>query len=160
MKIQLPDGVNSLQDLKSLTGEVQQYARWYSQYSVKAKVTTVKSAPPPAVSPAAGSLIKAWAAAEPSVKSLDELIRTLQDLAANSPRVTITLVAPAPVSLQKTLVNWCRDNIDPNILASFKFNSTILGGLVVQHGSHVYDWSFRRQILESSQKFSQVLRHV
>ncbi len=160
MKLQLHDDVISLQDLKSVTLEVRQYAKWYSQYAIKTRVTSGKSAPPPAVSPAAATLIKAWADDKPDQKGLDELLAALGELETKSPRVTITLAAPAPGSLQRTLVDWCRKNIAANILVTFRFNATILGGLVVQHGSHIYDWSFRRQILSARGNFPEVLRRV
>jgi hypothetical protein len=160
MKLQLPDDIISPQDLKSLTLEIRQYAGWYSQYSVKSRVTNAKPSPPPSASVVATSLIKNWANNQPSQKGLDDLISSLEALEADSPRVTITLAAAAPGSLKKTLVEWCRANVGDSILVTFKFNSTILGGLVVQHGSHVYDWSFRRQILAASQNFPEVLRRV
>lgn len=160
MKLQLHDDVISPQDLKAVILEVRQYAKWYSQYAVKARVGSSASDQPPAVSPAAAALIKDWANNQPSQKSLDELLVALGKIETTSPRVTITLAAPAPGSLKKTLVEWCRHNIGANILVTFRFNSTLLGGLVVQHGSHIYDWSFRRQILAASDKFPEVLRHV
>ena len=160
IKLNLPSEVISPEDLKSIALEVRQYAKWYSQYSVKAKVTTIKSAPPPAVSTVASNLIDLWASDHPTQKSLDELIASLENLAKDSPRVTITLAGPAPLSLKTTMVEWCRANIANNILVSFKYNSTLLGGMVVQHGSHVYDWSFRRRILAAAPKFPEVLRHV
>ena len=160
IQLNLPSDVISPEDLRSIALEVRQYAKWYSQYSVKTKVTTAKSAPPPPVSAVASNLIDEWANNHPSQKTLDELIASLESLASDSPRVTITLAAPAPASLKTTLVEWCRQNIADNILVSFKYNSTLLGGMVVQHGSHVYDWSFRRQILAAAPKFPEVLRRV
>jgi hypothetical protein len=32
--------------------------------------------------------------------------------------------------------------------------------MVVVHGSRIYDWSFRRQILATREKFPEVLRNV
>jgi F0F1-type ATP synthase delta subunit len=50
--------------------------------------------------------------------------------------------------------------VAPNMLVDFKFNSTMLGGMVVQYGSHIYDWSFRQRILDARDKFPEVLRSV
>jgi F0F1-type ATP synthase delta subunit len=84
----------------------------------------------------------------------------LEDFSDSAPRVTVTLAAPAPNSLKQTIALWFRENIAPNTLVNFKFNSTILGGMVVVYGSRIYDWSFRRQILVSREKFPEVLRNV
>jgi len=62
--------------------------------------------------------------------------------------------------IQKNLVNWCRENIAPNILITFQFNATLLGGMVIRHGSNIFDWSFRRQILAARNNFPEVLRRV
>jgi F0F1-type ATP synthase delta subunit len=91
---------------------------------------------------------------------LDKLIETLEDYGTSAPIITITLAAPAPNSLKKTLIDWCRKNIAPNALIDFRFNATMLGGMVVQYGSRIYDWSFRRQILAARDKFPEILRNV
>ena len=91
---------------------------------------------------------------------LDELIATLEVYRKTATTVTITLAAPATSEIKKTLVNWCRHNISADILVSFQFNATILGGMVVRHGSRVFDWSFKRQILAARANFPEVLRRV
>lgn len=162
MKIKLPDSVSSTQDLKAVILEIRGYARWLSQASVKMKASGNNSyGEAPAVSEAAASLINDWTKDNQlSQKSVDELIATLEDFEATTPSMTITLAAPAPNSLKKALISWCRTNINPNILVNFKFNSTIGGGMVVACGSHIYDWSFKRQILAAREKFPEVLRNV
>jgi F0F1-type ATP synthase delta subunit len=84
----------------------------------------------------------------------------LREFEESAPHITLTLAAPAPNGLKKTLISWCRDNIDKNILVDFKFNATILGGMVVVYGSRIFDWSFKRQILAAREKFPEVLRNV
>ncbi|HET8709361.1 MAG TPA: F0F1 ATP synthase subunit delta, partial [Candidatus Saccharimonadales bacterium] len=95
-----------------------------------------------------------------SVKSLDKNMRALEDYARTAPHLTITLAAPAPASLKQTLTAWCRQNLAPNMLVTFEFNSSLCGGMVVRYGSRMFDWSFRRQIMENKQKFPEVLRNV
>ena len=74
--------------------------------------------------------------------------------------MSITLAAPAGAGLKRTLAEWCRQNIDENLLVHFDFNATLLGGMVVNYGSRIFDWSFRRRILEDRAKFPEVLRRV
>lgn len=162
MKLNLPENVSSQQDLKALILEVQQYAHWFSQNSVKQKYSKVKSdEQPPELSPEANSLIKEQAKDQKAEQSsLDELIASLSDIEANAPHITITLAAAAPNSLKKELIGWFRQNVDKNILVNFKFNSTLLGGMVVNYRSHIFDWSFRRQIMATRDHFPEVLRRV
>lgn len=161
LSLELPPSVCSQQDVKTLVLEVREYARWYSQASIKKRLKLKRTVPQPTLSPGATELIHDWSIKKPlSTQSLDELIGALEALAVNAPGLTIVLAAPATGNLKKTLVSWCRKNIAPDILVSFEFNSTLLGGLVVRYGSRIFDWSFRRQILENSSKFAEVLRHV
>lgn len=161
MKLELQNNISSRQDLKAIIIEIKSYAQWYSQVTVKMKFDKNASYEQPSVSEAAYELITSWSKEKPlNQKNLDELIAELEDYAATAPAITITLAAPPPRSLKKTLTDWCRQNIDPNMLVDFKFNATMLGGMVVQHGSHVYDWSFRRQILDKRYNFAEVLKSV
>jgi len=160
--IQLPNSVASPQDLASLLTEVRECAKWYAHETVKKKVSTkaTRSASP-ALSPAATELLKQWGKKEPlNQKSLDALIELLEKYQDDAPLITITLAAPAGGGTKKTLVSWCRENIADNVLVTFQFNSTLLGGMVVRSGSHVFDWSFRRQVLAKRDTFPEVLRHV
>jgi hypothetical protein len=161
MKINLQDSVSSRQDLKAVILEVRGYAKWYSQTAVKMRFSENSSYEQPLFSQAATSLINDWNKENPiNQKSLDELVATLEEVESSAPSMTITLAAPPPGSLKKSLTLWCRENIEPNILVDFGFNSTMLGGMIVRFGSHVYDWSFRRQILSSLERFPEILRNV
>jgi hypothetical protein len=161
VNLSLEDSVLSPQDLKATILEVRRYAKWFAQSAIKMRLAESNLEQQPVISPTAARLINEWAEQNPlSQKSLDALIANLEQLEATLPRITITLAGVAPASLKNTLVTWCRENIAPNILVDFRFNSTILGGMVVKYGSHVYDWSFRRQILAARGNFPEALRRV
>jgi hypothetical protein len=157
----LPPSVSSTQDLTSLILEIRSYAKWYSQYTTASKVKTTYKEAQPELSPTATELIRTWGKQSPlSQKSLDELISTLEKTVSHAPIMTITLAAPATTEVKRALVDWCRSNIHQDILVTFRFNSTILGGMVVRFGSKIYDWSFRRAILNERHKFGEMLTRV
>lgn len=157
----LPASISSPQDLLALTIDVRAYSRWFSHNTIKAKASATRGAQPPAVSPLTIELIRNWTGSELlSQESLDELISALEKFRDTAPTLTITLAAPAGGELRNTLVAWCRTNIAPNILVSFRFNATLLGGMVVRYGSRVFDWSFRREIIANRAKFTEALRNV
>lgn len=161
MKFKLPDTISSSQDLAALILDVQEYARWFSHESIKNRTGAKRTSEPPLVSPEAMEVIHGWEAKQPlSRERLDSLIRTLTEYKKHAPSLTITLAAPPTRPVKTALVAWCRQNISPDTLVTFQFNSTLLGGMVVRHGSHVSDWSFRRLILENRQKIPEVLRRV
>lgn len=161
MKLKLPDTISSPQDVTALLLELQQYARWFAHNGIKAKLGTKHATKPPVLSDPALALVRASTGKELLNQTvLDELVAALEAHHRSATAVTITLAAPATADVKKALVGWCRDNIAGDILVSFQLNSSLLGGLVVRYGSHIFDWSFRRQILANKQQFSEVLSRV
>lgn len=161
MRLKLPDSVASSQDVTALLLEVKDYSRWFVHESIKKRIDITRASAMPVLSPSATELIHEWGAKKPlSRESLEELIGTLKKYSDTAPSITLTLAAPPSNSLQTTLVAWCRKNIAPNILVTFRFNATLLGGMVVRYGSRVFDWSFRRQILAARESFPEYLRNV
>lgn len=161
MKLELPPVVCSLQDVKILAREVREYASWYRQNQVKKRFGAKKTDSQPNLSPATREVLGDFSIKNTlSSTSLDELIAALDNFGAGTPEITFTLVAPATTAVKKSLVAWCRKNIEPDILVNFEFNSNLLGGMVLRYKSRVFDWSFRRQILDNRQKFSEVLARV
>lgn len=165
MKLKLEESISSPEDLKAVILEIQSYARWYSHNAIKkrlgVKMRRKTTAEAPVLSPETSNIIRDWSSENTLTQSsFDQLLKTLETYARTAPQLTITLAAPPSNGLKKTLVGWCRENISPDMLVNFQFNSVLLGGMVVRSGSHVFDWSFRRQILETRQRFPEVLRHV
>ncbi len=157
----LPPTLSSSQDLAALILEIREYAKWYGQYSVASRVKAKFTTEQPELSAAAVEMIRDWGKEEAlSQKRLDLLLSTLEKLKNKAPVITITLAAPATNEVKKTLVTWCRSNIAPDVLVSFRFNATLLGGMVVRSGSHIYDWSFRRAILNERHRFGEMLSRV
>jgi len=160
-RINLPDSVASLQDLTALMLEVREYTKWFSHNAILQRVSKKRVTRPMPLSPSASMLLRDWENIQPiTVRSLDELIDILNLYKNTAPTITITLAAPATNDIKHTLIGWCRTNIAPNIMVAFGFNATLLGGMVVHHGSRIFDWSFRRQILNGRERFGEVLRRV
>lgn len=160
-RINLPDSVASLQDLTALILEVREYTKWFSHNAILQRVSKKRVTRPMPLSPSASMLLRDWENIQPiTVRSLDELIDILNLYKNTAPTITITLAAPATNDIKHTLIGWCRTNIAPNIMVAFGFNATLLGGMVVHHGSRIFDWSFRRQILNGRERFGEVLRRV
>lgn len=157
----LPDSVASPQDLSALLFEVRDYARWYEHEFVKRKTGVASQSPQPDLSAVASQVIRGSAAVEPlSPNSLDHLIAALEAYGKTAPVMTITLAGPAPARLRSELTAWARTNLAPHILISFRYNSTILGGMVVRYGSRIFDWSFRRHVMSNISAFPEILRRV
>lgn len=161
MKLNLPASVASSQDVTALQLELREYARWSAHEAIKKSAGSHKTSSAPVLSAAAQELLAAQGGKKGlSAGQLSDLIKELDSYARHAPTITFTLAAPAPAPVKASLVAWARRNIRDDLLVNFQFNATILGGLVVRYGSHVYDWSFRRQILANRAAFGEVLRRV
>jgi hypothetical protein len=160
-QLRLPNSVSSPQDVEEILLEVREYAKWFSHNAIKKRAGVRKISEPPIISPAAMETIRSWVPKKSMTsREFDRLCNELEEYEAKAPVVTITLAAQATKDVKHSLIDWCRDNIAPNTLISFRFNSTLLGGMVLQFGSHIHDWSFRRQIMDARSKFPETLRRV
>lgn len=144
-----------------MINELQKYVQWVGQNDIKQKVASQPMDGQPTLSAGASELINQWQGGQAATgDSLSKLIKALEQFAAKASFVSITLAAPASASLRQSIVSWFRQNVRSDLLVDFNFNATMLGGMVVRYGSHVFDWSFKRQILANRSKFPEVLRNV
>src|SRR6185437_7185676 len=154
MKLRLPNDVTSPQDLKVVIMEIRAYSRWAIHAHTKQRVTTKAIDSAPSISSAAADVVRAWQGTQPlTQESLDALLAELSAFESSAQRITITVAAPPSRDLKQKLIVWCREHVAQDILITFSFNATLLGGIVIRYGSHVYDWSFRRQILAARARF-------
>lgn len=162
MSRSLPETVWSPEDLAELIGDLQRYSQWLTGYYVKQRATpNGRATNPPTVTPAAVAYLQMLHAQKALTSDhLEALINELQTLLNTAPQVTFTLAGPPSNGLKKSLIQWCREHVAGDVLVSFQFNKTILGGMVVRYGSHIFDWSIRRQLLANRDKFAEVLRNV
>lgn len=93
-------------------------------------------------------------------EAITAVAEELEQMLAHSPRVTITLAGLASHTLKEELVSWLRTNTAPNVLVSFHVNPDIAGGMVVRSTNHVYDFSFRKRLLDQPERFTRILEHV
>lgn len=161
MNLRLPASIASSQDVSTLLIELQNYARWFAHESIKKRVDAKHSSPSPVMSTEAVEILREWKVKNQITRqSLDSLLKNLEDYGKTAPTITVTLAGVPSSSLKNALVKWLRENIKSDILVTFKFNATLLGGMVVNTKNRVFDWSFRRQILANREKFPEVLRRV
>lgn len=160
--MKIPLNIVSQTDLSALIFEMKNYEKWYASTTIKQTVEArLVQATIPNLSESALELLKNESSGNPlSSGHIEQIINALESYQANSPAITITLAAPPSQSLKISLAQWCRENLSDNILVNYRFNATLLGGMVVQCGSHIYDWSWRRAILNNRSSFAEVLRRV
>ncbi len=162
MTFDLTPWLSSPLRLKQVIIELQAYSQWYMHNKVQRQVGAGRpSTDVPKLSVPALALLARVQQGQPvSGESFEDIIARLKQIGDTAPAVTIILAAMPSEGLKQTIVQWLRDQINSNTLVTFQLNSGLLGGMVVRLGSHIYDWSFRRQILEQKQHFAEVLSRV
>lgn len=162
MKSSLPASIVSPQDLTLVIREVKEYTAWATHETIKHKAGAKKPLTlQPELSPAATELISAWSKAHgATADSFRQLTEALERIAKSAPTLTITLADAAPQQVKESLVAWCRENLSGNVLVTFKFSRTLLGGMVVRAGSRIFDWSLHRRLTEHGREFTGVLKNV
>jgi F0F1-type ATP synthase delta subunit len=159
--LSLPPNIVSPQDLARLEVEITQFADWFHHNAIKQEMHIAKGTAMPGMTPECIALLRTVSQNGTLVQtSLDALQLQVRGLRQTAATISVTLAAPAGAQLKQQITEWCRRELDPSMLVDFRFNSTILGGMVVRYGSHVFDWSFRRAILAKRQEFAEVLRRV
>jgi ATP synthase delta (OSCP) subunit len=93
-------------------------------------------------------------------EAIDALATELEEMVAHGPRVSLTLAGLASHHLREELVGWLRTNLKANLLVDFHVNPDIAGGLMVRTTNHVYDFSFRRHLLEDTARFTRIFDRV
>lgn len=159
--VKLPESIASPQDFAAVMTEIKAYSSWAAKAAIKHKVSGKSAGKGPELSPEARAIIHSWSGGKPlSSASASNLLAELERIRKAAKTITITLAAIPTGDVKARLVEWCRKEIDAQIMVNFRFNRSILGGMVVVYGSHIHDWSFRRKIKDSTVSFSEVLHRV
>lgn len=94
-----------------------------------------------------------------SVESVERVVKGLELLRNTVPTVRLVFAAQPNRQLKAQLVKWFRNEIHPQVLIVFVVRSDIAGGIVVQTVGHVYDFSFKRQLIGAKHRIAELL-HV
>ena len=157
INLKLSDEIVSGADLRDIIEEIKGYAQWFNHNQIKLKVANKKDFNEPELSHQAKDILGQFFNSKSiSPSGLDSLIISLEKYLKEAVKIKITLAGIPPNKLKKQLINWFRVSLTETILVDFSYNRTLLGGMVVIFGSHIYDWSLRRQILDSKDKLIEV----
>lgn len=157
INLKLSDEIVSGADLRDIIEEIKGYAQWFNHNQIKLKVANKKDLNEPELSHQAEDILGQFFNSKSiSSSGLDSLIISLEKYLKEAVKIKITLAGIPPNKLKKQLINWFRVSLTETILVDFSYNRTLLGGMVVIFGSHIYDWSLRRQILDSKDKLIEV----
>jgi hypothetical protein len=161
MKLKLSDDIISPSDVKSVIEQLNDYAKQLRSVSIKKRVTDKHVPIDTKLAPAASFVLDNFLNGQaPTADDVEHLVIQLNDYLKNSLQLRLILADIPPLKLKRDIVHWCRNHLGNEVLIDFRFSPTLLGGMVVVSGSHIYDWSWRRMILENKSKFAEAMRSV
>src|SRR5690348_3379913 len=113
----LPAAIYSPQLLEAVGYEIKHYLDWYREAQVQKKVGA-KPKPEPTHSAETMLVTQAWLSGkQPSLEAIEQLVEYLEKV--KLPEIHVMLPALPNRTQRETLVNWFRNNIQPQLLVSF-----------------------------------------
>ena len=155
---ELPAAVYSPQLLESVIYDIQYYLDWIHQNQIRKKVGAQAKAQPNH-SDETVLVIEAWLGGRPATLELIEsLLEHLKAL--KLPQVHVTLAALPNRGQRETIVKWFRTNTSPQVLVSFVADRNVGGGLVVRTPNHVFDYTWKQELVAARDKLAGILKRV
>lgn len=90
------------------------------------------------------------------VAALEALAKQTAETLDKAPTVHILLSNMPGRVLRREFATWFRTNIHAQTLMTFAARSDLGGGAIVQAGSHLYDMSFRRSIIDNKARLTEI----
>jgi hypothetical protein len=90
----------------------------------------------------------------------EKLLKELEAIRDKAPAVHVMMAALPNRDLKRKLTEWFRTEVHPYTLLTFATRADIGGGFILQAGSHIYNYSFREQILKNKSRLSEIYHSV
>lgn len=154
-KFILPVQVTSTIDLNKLIREVDLLNDHYQQYKLRKNIEDQKIIK--------CSKLLTLIAEENKINLKEEPQRTalkvaFEDIRDKSPQIHLSFgVDPSPDFIEK-LTTWFRKEINPYLLISIGLQPNLGAGCILRTLNHSFDFSIRKTIQQSSDKFTSLLR--
>lgn len=155
MNVHIPLDVYSPDQLSTLLAELQTYRSQLRDLAVRAKATKSKQTETLEKSEVLANFLRN-SGAQDDDEELENLQHELQTTLKNAPVMHVTLSAPAGLTLKRQLTVWFRTQIHEHSLLTFTARSDIGGGIMLQAGSHFYDYSFKDHIIANKARLTEI----
>jgi len=151
--VNLPTDVYSPDQLSELTMELRGYIGALRDTAIRNRSTTVAGE---AALPKMSALLKLIFENVSGTMTPEEVLRELEMQLKNAPTAHVLLAAQPSKDLKRQIVLWFRVEVHPSVLLTFSERRDIGGGIVIRAGSHIYDFSFKRRILDNKNRIMEI----
>jgi F0F1-type ATP synthase delta subunit len=108
------------------------------------------------MSPDLATLLTQNNVADNDAGAIEQLAREAADTLEKAPTIHILLAAMPGRAQKRQFITWFRTEVSPTALLTFAARSDLGGGAIIQAGSHLYDLSFRRGIIDSKARLTEI----
>jgi hypothetical protein len=155
----LPPDLYSPEQLSAVIIELRTYTGDLRDVNVRARATHAQAGLPHASALLLGAFHEA--SVSPSEQeAVEKLQKQLELIRDKAPAVHLMMAALPDRNLKRKLTEWFRDEIHPYTLLTFATRADIGGGVIIQAGSRIYNYSFRQQILSHKHRISELYNSV
>jgi len=158
MELKLPPSVASKRDIIKLQREIERLL----DERLQQKISQEQVGDLRKVSNSSRNLISFFEhnSVEINDENLKKVLQILEGMRQHSPVIRIAFASEPDYETSEKVVGWFRKNISPQTLVQIGVQPMIAGGCVVQSPMKRYDFSLRKHILDSSDKFLEVFNRV
>ncbi len=158
--VHLPLDLYSPEQLSAIIIELRGHISSLRDANVRAKATHATVGAPAHTSALLLGVLHESAITPTDQPAAEKLLKELEAIRDKAPAVHLMMAALPNRDLKRKLTDWFRTEIHPYALLTFATRADIGGGVIVQAGSHVYNWSFREQILSHKSRISEIYNSV
>ncbi len=108
------------------------------------------------LSPGLTELLAANKIDQTDIAAVEALGKDAQVTLDKAPTVHVLLASMPNRTVKRQFSQWFREQIHPLVLLTFAARTDLGGGAVVQAGSHLYDLSFRRGIIDNKKRLTEI----
>lgn len=155
----LPLDLYSPEQLSAVIIELREYSSALRDMQVRAKMAKSEITPPHTSALLLG-VIHSTEANATDMTAIEKLLHQLEAIRDKAPTAHIMMAALPNRDLKRKLIEWFRTQIHPYMLLTFATRTDIGGGIIMQAGSHIYDYSFRQQLLNNKHRISEIYNSV
>jgi len=157
--IHLPLDLYSPEQLSAVIIELRGYISALRDTAVRAKAAHATAGTPHASALLLGTMHESATKATDQADT-EKLLKQLEAIRDKAPTAHLLMAALPNRELKRKMTDWFRTEIHPFALLTFAVRADIGGGFILQTGSHVYNYSFREQILSHKSRISEIYNSV
>jgi hypothetical protein len=154
VELHLPLDLHSPDQVSSVLVELQKYRGEQRDATVRAKAGG--KAEKPEMSETLENLLRLSNVAHDNGPGLEALAKQLAGILKAAPVMHVLLAGPPNRTFKRQLTVWFRTQVHPTSLLTFAARADIGGGIILQAGSHMYDYSFRGAILDNKKRLMEL----